>query len=507
MASASRPTEPSGSSPTPRSRSRGARPPAPPFQWADPGDATYDRVALAPGVVLHRWRVDDLGNSSYLLHVEGSSTAAVVDPWRDIDPYLPVLHRLDLDRLLALETHVHNDFVSGGRELAAVMGATLGAAAEAPLRFPFRPLSDNEEIPLGRYRLQVWSTPGHTPEHVSYVLLGPGRAPVALFSGGSLLVGAAGRTDILGARWARPLAIQMYHTLHDRIARLPDTTVVFPTHGGGSFCGRGGGAGESTTIGQERTSNPLLRAPTIEDFLSEILDQRPFPRYFSRMREVNLQGAPLRGSTALRVAALRLGAFDAARAAGAQTLDLRPFVEYDAAHIPGAFAIDFECGAFSAWAGWLLSPERGIVLVDAPDGRASSAAARQLFRIGFDRVLGTLAGGLETWSLERRPTASVRRMGSRALVRAVRSPSLLTILDVRERHEYAAGHLPGALSIPLGELLGRVGEIPRGAPVAVYCAHGYRSVSALSLLEQQGFTELIHADEGFVGWQSAIRPS
>lgn len=505
MASASRPTGPSGSSPTPRSRSRGSRPPAAPVRSDDMGDATYDRVTLTPEVTLHRWRVDDLGNSSYLLHVEGAPAAALIDPWRDIDPYVPVLRRIAPDQLLALETHVHNDFVSGARELVSVMGATLGAAAAAPLRFPFRPLADAEEIPLGRYRLQVWSTPGHTPEHVSYVLHGPDQNPLALFSGGSLMIGTAGRTDILGSRLARPLAVQMYHSLRDRIARLPDTTAVFPTHGGGSFCGRGRGTGESTTIGQERASNSLLNAPTIDAFLSEILDQRPFPRYFTRMREVNLQGAPLRGATPLRVPALRLGAFDAARAAGAQTVDVRPFADFDAGHIPGAYAIDFECGAFSAWAGWLLAPDRGIVLVDTPDGRASSAAARQLFRIGFDRVPGALSGGLETWRLEGRRLASVRRIGSRALARAVRSETPLVLVDVRERYEYAAGHLPGALSIPLGELPSRSGEIPRDTPVAVYCAHGYRSVTAISLLEQQGFTDLIHADEGFTGWREAVR--
>jgi rhodanese-related sulfurtransferase len=366
-------------------------------------------------------------------------------------------------------------------------------------------LVDGEEIPLGQHRLKVWTTPGHTPEHVSYLLAGPNHVPIALFSGGALMVGSAGRTDLLGTEWARPLAVKLYHTLHDRIARLPDSTQVFPTHGGGSFCGRGRDGVLSTTIGEERATNRLLRAPSIDAFLAEILDQRPYPTYFRRMREANLGGVPLRGTTPFELPELDLKSFDAARAAGAQTVDLRPFVEYDAAHVPASYAIDFECGAFSAWAGWLLSPDRPIVFVDGSHGGAATAAARQLFRIGLDRVLGTLRGGIGAWRGSGRPVGSVRRLDSRSLASTLRSDSPLVVVDVRERYEFDTGHIPGAVSLPLGELAARSGELPRNTPVAAYCAHGYRSVTAVSVLEQLGFTDLAHADEGYRGWLEAIR--
>ncbi len=469
------------------------------------GDATYDRVTLAPGVRLDRWRVDDLGNSSYLLDIADAPTAALIDPWRDVDAYLPAIDRCAAENLLVLETHVHNDFVSGAREVVAERTATLAVAAEAPVQYPHRSLVDGEEIPIGRHRLQVWTTPGHTPEHVTYLLVGPDDTPIALFSGGALMARSAGRTDLLGVQWARPLAVKLYHTLHERIGRLPDHTQVFPTHGGGSFCGRATGGGNSTTIGEERATNRLLRATSLDAFLAEILDQRPYPAYFSRMREVNLGGAALRGIAPFAPPSLGLDEFDAAREKGAQVVDLRRFVSFDAGHVDGAYAIDFECGAFSAWVGWLLSPDRPLLFVDEADELASASAARQLFRIGFDQVLGTLGGGFETWSASGRRVVSVPRLDSRSLVQKLRSDSPMLVVDVRERHEFAAGHVPGAISLPLGELALRASELPREVPLATYCAHGYRSATAISVLERQGFSELLHADEGYHGWLEAAR--
>ncbi len=460
-----------------------------------------ERIGIAPGVGLDVWFSDELGNSSYVLDVADAGYRVVVDPWRDIDLYLPTLDRQRDRGILAVETHIHNDFVSGSRELIAQRAATLGASAEASLRYPHRALADGDEIPLGSYRLGVWATPGHTPEHVSYLLIGPGERPIALFSGGALMVGSAARTDLLGPTSARPLALRLHRTLHDRIARLPDSTRVFPTHGGGTFCGMGSSDRRTTTMGEERRSNPLLRATTVEAFLSQILEQRPYPRYFDRMRRTNLDGAPLGGFHPSEIAAMDLEAFDKARLAGALVVDLRPFVDFDAAHIPesSAFGID---GAFSAWVGWLLPPDRPLVFV-AEDTGTVRRAVRQLFRIGYDRTAGSLRGGIETWKTADRPLRSIPRTDSHELLRSFRSESPFVVLDVRERYEYATGHIPGALSLPLGELPGRVGEIPPEAPLVVHCAHGYRSAIALSLLEREGFTGLIHADEGYEGWSAA----
>lgn len=490
-----------GNEPTRRPRDRTDTPRSVPTRFVESGDAAYDRVTLSPGVELHRWRLHDLGNSSYALRVDGAPNLVVIDPWRDIDGYLPILDAAGVGSVLSLETHVHNDFISGSRELVAARHATIASAAAEPISYPRRGLKDGDDLPLGRHRLTVVASPGHTPEHVSYLLSGPDRTPIALFSGGALTVGSAGRTDLLGLRLARPLAVRLFRTIRERFAALPDATQVYPTHGGGSFCGKSSGNGRATTIGEQRASNPLFTAPTLDDFLAEILDQRPYPRYFTRMREANLRGVPVLGPDPFRVPALGLTAFEAARAAGAQTVDIRAFADYDRGHIPGSIAIDAECGAVTAWGGWLLTPDRGIVFVDDPDGRASDSVARQLLRIGFDRILGRIRGGFPSWSEAGRPVARTLRLDAPGLTSAVRSETPLVLLDVREPHEYAAGHLPGALHIPLGQLVARAAEIPRDTPVAAYCLHGYRSVTAVSLLEQLGFANPIHADAGYAGWQ------
>ncbi len=460
-----------------------------------------ERVELAPGADLNVWFAEGLGNSSYLLDLVDAPVSLLIDPLRDIDSYLPLLTRTGTRQILALETHVHNDFISGSRELVAARGATLGASGGACLHYPYRPLTEGDEIPLGEYRLRVWETPGHTPEHLSYLFVGPHDEPLALFSGGALMVGSAARTDLLGPLQARPLALRSYRTLKERIALLPDTTRVFPTHGGGSFCGGGASDRRTSTIGEERATNRFLRGSNVDEFLALILEQRPYPRYFDRMRGINVTGAPLRGSRPFAVPSLDLEAFEAARSNGALTIDLRAFSQYDLAHLPRSYAIGID-GAFSTWVGWLLPPDRPIVFIADDDGSAARAS-RELFRIGYDNIAGQLQGGIQTWDGAKRPVESIRRIDSRELVRSLRAEAALVVLDVRESHEYMSGHLPGALHIPLGELAERTGEIPREAPIVVHCAHGYRSAIALSVLERDGFGGLLHADEGYDGWSRA----
>ncbi len=458
---------------------------------------------LAPGVLLDSWFAEELGNSSYLLRVEGSDTTVLIDPWRDADTYIPAIESAGSPRVLSLETHVHNDFISGSREVAASNQAEIGASKDAPLQYPHRPLTDGEEIPLGPLRLRVLATPGHTPEHLSYLLLGAESTPLALFSGGALIVGSAARTDLLGPLLARPLGVQLFKTLHDTLGKLPPSTRVFPTHGGGTFCGNGDPTRRTTTVGEELKANPLLRTTRLDDFLARILDQRPYPRYFARMRGENLQGAPLRGPQPFRVPSLTLDAFETARDRGALAIDLREHADFDAGHIPGTYAIG-SGAAFSAWAGWLLPPNRPILFVD-DDREDSDRAARQLFRIGYDAIAGRLEGGVATWSEASRPLSKIPRLSSRELARTIQTDSPFLVLDVREAYEYHRGHVPGAVNIPLGEVAARAAELPREVPIVVHCQHGYRSTAALSLLEQAGVTSLRHAYEGFAGWSALHR--
>ena len=270
---------------------------------APPGvitDVAVARTELAPDIELEQFFVADLGNSSYALYVAGAKESIVIDPWRDVETYFPSLASRGARRILALETHIPNDFVSGSRELVDQRGAELGASSEAELHYPYRRLVDGAELSLGDYRLRVWATPGHTPEHVSYLLVDPNEDPIALFSGGALMVGSAARTDLLGPLLARPLALKLFRTLRERIARLPAATPVFPTHCGGSFCGKGTPDRRATTIGEEQRSNPLLTASTVEAFLGQILDQPPYPRYFDRMRSLIGTEPPLVGSVRRR---------------------------------------------------------------------------------------------------------------------------------------------------------------------------------------------------------------
>jgi hydroxyacylglutathione hydrolase len=295
---------------------------------------------------------DELGNSSHLLLVLEAGIAAAIDPMRDVAQYLDVVERMGLKLTWALETHVHNDFVSGARELRA----------EAGLRYPYDGLRHGQELEVDPYRLRVISTPGHTPEHVSYLLLDEAGRPLTLFSGGSLMVGTAARPDLLGPASSWRLARLLYKSLHDQVLGLPDEVRVLPTHGGGSFCAAGAGGRRETTIGAERAHNPLALAVSEAAFIELALNQGPYPAYFEKMRGLNQVGAPLLGRGLPDPRRLSMEEFDAWRAQGAAVLDLRSAEEYSEGHVPDSYAVGVD-GSHSAWVGWLLSPDRPLLLV------------------------------------------------------------------------------------------------------------------------------------------------
>lgn len=332
----------------------------------------------------------ELGNSSYLMLLLEAGLAIAIDPMRHIEQYVEALDGEGLRLAWAFETHVHNDFVSGARELQAELGASVGASAGAELRHPYEPLLDGQEIGLGPYRLRVMATPGHTPEHVSYLLLDQGGQPLALFSGGSLMVGTAARPDLLGAANSWRMARMLHQSLHQRVLALPDTVRVLPTHGGGSFCAAGAGGERETTIGLERAHNSLVRAQSEREFIALALDQGPYPAYFGRMRGLNQVGAPLLGRRLPEPRRLALDEFDGWRAQGAAILDLRSPQAFAEGHVPGSHAIGID-GSHSAWVGWLIPADRPLVLI-ADDAAQEHESIRQL---GSDRLRpgGRLARG------------------------------------------------------------------------------------------------------------------
>ena len=443
--------------------------------------------------------LEGLGNSSYLITPTEGRVAAVIDPDRDVAPYLQVAHDRDVQITLVLETHLHNDFVSGARELAARTGATVGASAGGELRYDHRPLRDGDRLQLGSLELEVMATPGHTPEHLCYVAHEAG-APVGLFSGGSLLVGSIARSDLLGPDQAERLAEQMFHSLHERILRLPDHVPVYPTHGAGSFCAAATSTDRITTIGRERLTSRLLQLDSPGAFVQEALrGLPPYPKYFRRMRAINQTGPRILGGLP------ELPPLDPAEAApnGSYLLvDTRDPLTFSRQHVPDSISIGL-AASFGIWVGWLLPHDVPLAFVtDGPE--ADAEVTSQLVRIGYENLVGKLDGGLEQWSRSGRPTATTPTIPAAKLPELLNAPDGFSILDVRHADEWRNGHLPGSIHIPLPDLQERAPALlSRNRPVAVHCAASYRSGMAVSLLERLDYPDLYHVQGGFDAWRAA----
>jgi hydroxyacylglutathione hydrolase len=421
----------------------------------------------------------ELGNASFLVADPDHGAGLVVDPLRDIDGYLTRADALGIKLTHALDTHLHNDFVSGGRELAAETGTAIDD------------LHPGQEVTLGDLTLRALHTPGHTPDHQSYLLL-EGERPRALFSGGAVMVGAIARTDLFGPHLAVQLALEALRTLQVRLRGLPDDVAVFPTHGTGSFCGTGGQSGHETTLGHERATNPFFLTTEVMPFLARVLDQERYPAYYADMAAINREGAPLLGRNPAAPAKLTAAEVEKLMVEGAAVVDVRLGSEYDRGHIPGSYQVGLD-GPFSAWVGWLIPRGRPIVLAGGTDAEHREAQ-RQLQRIGFDSISGALDGGMDAWQSNGRTLSTFETVDIEHMAEWIVSAQPMTLLDARDDHEWAAGHVPGAVHMYVPDVPHRADEIPREAPVAVHCATGYRSAIAASLLEQAGLKRIIHVN-------------
>jgi rhodanese-related sulfurtransferase len=412
---------------------------------------------------------EGLGNSSYLVDL-GDGRALAVDASRDLRALRVAAAGRGLTVAFAAETHLHADFLSGARQLAADDRARVLASAAGGRAFDHTGLADGDEIDLGGLTLQALATPGHTGEHLAFVLL-DGATPLGVFSGGSLIVGSAARTDLSGPERTEALARAQYRSLR-RLAELPDETRLWPTHGAGSFCSAPPGAERTSTIGAEKAANALLRAPDEETFIASLLGSlSSFPPYFLTLPEANRRGAPLLiGEPGITL--LDAETVHSLQAEAAVVIDVRPVRGFAAAHIPGAISIPLR-EQFASWLGWLLDPATPYVIVRDP-GQDAQEIAWQAAKIGYEACAGELAGGMSAWY---GPTQSI------ALIRADRIDGE-RVLDVRQEIEYASGHIPGAVHIELGALPARVGDAP-DRPV-VMCGHGERAMTAASLLARTG---------------------
>jgi hydroxyacylglutathione hydrolase len=439
---------------------------------------------------------EGLGNSAYVVEL-GDGRALVMDPARDPTSYLQLARRRRLRIAYAAETHLHADFVTGSRELAAANGAQVLAPRASRLGFAHRGLEDGEEVDLGGLTLRVLATPGHAPEHVSYLLLDAGR-PLALFSGGALLVGTVARTDLAGAELTEPLARAAYRSLHQRLLSLPDELAVYPTHGAGSFCATPAGDQRTTTIGAERRHNRLLAAPDEETFVAQLLAGfGSYPPYFLRLRERNRVGPELLGPDWQVLPLLSTDQAQQHLADGGLVIDARPITEFAAGHIPGALSIALR-PAFASWLGWLVDDTQPLVFVLDED-QDRGELARQCRTIGYDRLVGELAGGMAAWRAANLPQAQLHVIEAERL-----DDQPGVVLDVRQASEVADGHLPGAVAVELGALAGdRLPAQLSQGPVSVMCSHGPRAMTAASLLARAGHKDLSVVHGGPRDWQRA----
>jgi hydroxyacylglutathione hydrolase len=429
------------------------------------------------------FRDENLGNGSYLLQV-GPSQAALVDPDRRVDRYLRRAEERSLEIVAVLETHLHADFVTGSLEIADRTGAAVHVSEEAGVGFLHRGVRPGERIELGELEVEVRAAPGHAPEQVVYVVAGAAGESPAAFTAGALIAGGAARTDLLSPEDTESLTHAAFRTLHQTFADLPDETELYPTHGSGSFCSAGAGSERQTsTLGDERRTNELLKIDDEERFVSWWPTIFPgVPAYFRWMREVNRAGPRLRRE--IDDPPMRSpDAFARAQQEGALVIDARAHGDFAKGHVPGALAIPFRGHAFATWLGW-MAPADAILALVTPDGTDPSEVIDECLLVGFERFEGVLLGGMAGWEAAGLPIARYDEVDPAAVV-PLRDRGAV-VLDVREPTEFEEGHVEGAIHIPLGALPRRLDALPTDRRIVAYCAGGDRSATAVSVLERHG---------------------
>ena len=454
--------------------------------------------------------LESLGHASYLVGDEATGRALVLDPRRDVGVYLDEARSHGVRISYAIDTHGHNDYLTGIKELAARQEVEVLGYADAPLGYSHREVVDGEMLEIGNVAIEVLHTPGHTPEHVSLLVYdrSSGDEPTLLLSGGALLVGDLARPDLLGGPdEARRAATAFCHTIQEKILwRLPDHVEVFPTHVSGSLCGGNIGSRLSTTVGYERKTNAVLaRVSSSEEFVEECirLDNLPaVPPYWRRMRKRNLEGPPLLGVLG-EPPALSPAAFAEARAGGAVVLDARAPEAFAGGHIPRALSVGLG-PSFATWAGTVLPPDAGVVVV-LSDPEDLWEVSWQLLRIGYALPQGWLAGGMRAWASAGGDVETRGEISATELARSLHDDGV-HVLDVRQPGEWAGGHIEGATFITGAELPERSAEVPGDGRVVVVCGSGYRSAVMSSWLRSLGRDEVMNLLGGMSAWRSAGLP-
>ena len=461
-------------------------------------------------MILKQFYLNCLAHASYLVGDEETGTAAVVDPQRDIDGYLAFAaeHRLQIAHVFL--THFHADFLAGHLELRDRAGATIYLGAAATAEYAFHPLREGDVVQFGKVRLETLETPGHTPESICilvYDLSESGSIPRAVLTGDTLFVGDVGRPDLRASLgWsATNLGNLLYGSLHDKLLRLPDSTLVYPAHGAGSLCGKAISKETFSTMGEQRTSNYALQPMTKDAFLELVTtDQPDAPPYFTYDAVLNSRERPtLDQALARELRPLTIEQLLAEQQKGVQVLDTRDAAEFAAAHLEGSINIGL-IGQYATWAGTVLTRDRPIAIIAAPG--AESESALRLGRIGFDHVIGYLKGGLRSADGSPARIATTERIAADVAAHRLAAETPPLAIDVRSASERSQKRIDGSLHIPLGHLVERMSEIPVDRAVLVFCAGGYRSSIAASLLQRRGRTDVSELAGGITAWERAGLP-
>jgi glyoxylase-like metal-dependent hydrolase (beta-lactamase superfamily II) len=445
--------------------------------------------------------VKGLAHSSYLLGAR--NTCAIVDPRRDVEVYLDAAKEMGMQITHVLETHLHADFVSGHMELADRTGAKICAPKAGQCKFKHVALAGGDTVEIEDLEISGLETPGHTPEHVSYVVVdrARGKEPVCVFCGDTLFVGDVGRPDLFPGI-AKELASKLFDSLHEKLMKLPDFCEVLPAHGAGSLCGRSLGANRTSTIGYERLHNRALQIGGRDEFIRSLTTDMPAaPDHFSRLSAVNRAGPTL--VRELGALAYLSPAEFVARKKKKNTivLDVRSYEAFGGQHVPGAWHID-AAGNFSTFAGWVLPPDADILLVAATPPQASEAVAG-LRRVGLDRAAASLDGAMFEWSKAGLPTGHVPQLSAAELHRMGAGKEKITVVDVRMPREFEKSHIQGAVNIPAPDLRTRYKELGSDLPVVTVCSTGHRSSLAASILKQKGFEDVRNLAGGMTGYAAS----
>ncbi len=453
-------------------------------------------------MLLKHYFLEKIAHSSYIL--AGSKSCAVIDPRRDADIYINEARQMGVRITHILETHLHADFISGHMDLAAKTGAKIYAPKSGKCKFEHVAVSEGDSFIIEDMKLEVLETPGHTPEHIVYVVTDKSRgdSPIGAFVGDVMFVGDVGRPDLF-PDIAEELAGKLYHSLHDKLLKLPDYCEIYPAHGAGSLCGRSMGAKWTSTIGYERRYNPSLQIKDKNKFIQSLTSNMPpAPDHFSRCSDINRKGpamlSSLHGMEELTAPEFK----KRMQAKNCLVLDTRNYAAFAGFHIPGAWHIDLG-GNFPTFAGWVLPPDSDILIV--ADSYQDAANARLwMQRVGMDRTAAHLAGGMQGWINSGYQTGTVGLISAEYLYQLVnKDKKSFTLVDVRAPLEYETAHIEGSVNIPAPDLRFRSDEIKKDKPVYLICSTGNRSSLAASILKQKGFDEVHHVPGGMTGYSAA----